>query len=203
MPEALDACQNGLKYDSTNSALKSLLSRVEKRRDHLAELERVRTEREERSAREQTTLSLALKNRGIRSRSTMVDTPNLNDAAVALADPSDEKSTLNVPVILLYPLHAQSDFVKAFAEHESVGQHLEYILPLPWDEEGEYTVQNVECYMETVQGGLIKAGKNLSLGKLLGSGKVEIINGLMTVDVVPKAKSAQWIADYKLRRGKS
>lgn len=200
--EALDACQSGLRFESVNSVLKVLLAKIEKRRDHLAELEQVRREREERIASEKATLRLAHKQRNIVTRETDKK-PDMEDAAVALADPLDATSTLSFPVILLYPLHAQSDFVKVFAEEETLAQHLEYILPTPWDGGHEYTPQSVECYMETVQGGLIKAGKNLSLLKILGSGKVEVVDGFVKVNVVPKTKAAQWIEEFKLRRGRT
>lgn len=104
--------------------------------------------------------------------------------------------------MLLYPVHAQTDFIQAFREDESIADHLAYILPLPWDEEGEYSLEGVECYMETAEGGLIKAGKKLSLLKLLSSGKVEVLDGLVKILVVPKGKAGGWIEDFKKRRGK-
>lgn len=201
IPEALDACQSGLQFDAHNVALQSLLSKIEKRQQHLAELAKARRQREERSAREQATLQLALKARDIVTRATK-KAPDMEDAAIALSDAMDAKSTLSFPVMLLYPLHAQSDFIKVFAEDESLGQHLEYILPTPWDSEHEYTPENIECYMETAQGGLIKAGKKLSLLRLLSGGKVEIVDGLVKVNVVPKAKASQFIEEFKERRGK-
>ncbi|TKA61590.1 hypothetical protein B0A55_11923 [Friedmanniomyces simplex] len=200
--EALDACQGGLKFDSANSALQMLLAKVEKRQAHLAELERVRREREQRIVREQATLRVAFKHRNIMARQT-ANPPDMEDAAMKLADPLDANSTLSFPMILLYPLHAQSDFVKACGEEETVAQHLEYILPTPWDEKREYSPQSVDCYMETAQGGLIKAGKKLSLLKLLGSGKIEVVDGLVRVNVVPKARAAEWIEDFKRRKGKA
>lgn len=178
-----------------------MLSKAERRRDHLAGLEQARKKRDERIAREQATLRLALKSRNVMTRTT-TNAPNMEDATISLADPLDAKSTLSFPVMLLYPLHAQSDMIKAFAEDESLGQHLEYILPTPWDEAHDYTLEGIECYMETAQGGLVKAGKNLSLLKLLGSGKVEVVDGLMNVSIVPKAKASQWIEEFKKRRGK-
>ena len=202
IPEAIDACQSGLRFDSANAALQTLLTKVEKRKAHVAELDRVRREREQRTAQEQATLRLALKQRNILARQT-AKPPEMEDATIKLADPLDAKSTLTFPMILLYPLHAQSDFVKACAEDETVAQHLEYILPTPWDEKHEYSLQSVDCYMETVTGGLIKAGKNLSLLKLLGSGKVEVVDGLVRVNVVPKARAAEWIEEFKRRSGKT
>lgn len=115
----------------------------------------------------------------------------------------DPSSTLSFPVILLYPTHSQSDFIKACSEKEKLAEHLDYIFPLPWDEKHEFTPESVEAYMETSAGGLIKVGKKMSLGKVLGSGKPEIIDGLVTISVVPKALSAGWIEEFKKRKGKN
>lgn len=144
-------------------------------------------------------MSLALKSRAILTRSTD-EAPDLEDAAVKLANPLDPSSDLSFPVLLLYPAHSQSDFVKAFSEKERLDQHLEYIFPLPWDEAHEYTVDGVEAYMETVAGGLIKAGRKMALGKILGSGKVEVVDGLVRISVLPKAKAAVWVEEFKRRR---
>lgn len=199
--EAIDACQSGLKYEPHNTALKNLLSKTEQRRDHLAKLEHARREREERTRMEQATLQLALKNRKIMTRTTDRP-PEMPEATIALEDPSDATSTLSFPVMFLYPVHAQTDFIKKFQENECLNDHLSYILPVPWDEAGEYTSTDVECYMETIEGGLIKAGKKLSLLKLLSSGKLEVTDGLVKVSVVPKNNAAEWIEDFKKRRGK-
>ena len=171
--EALDACDSGLQYDANNAALKALMTKINQRKEHLEKTERTRREREEQKRVEQTTLRLALKNRKIATRTTDRP-PEMPEAAIALEDPSDASSTLSFPVILLYPVHAQTDFIKQFQETESLDEHLSYILPLPWDEENEYTLANAECYMETIEGGLVKAGKKLSLLKLLSSGKLEV-----------------------------
>ena len=126
----------------------------------------------------------------------------MEDAAIHLSpDPISPTSTLKFPTVLLYPLHLQSDFVKAFSETDTVPQHLEYIFPLPWDEKHEYTVQNVEYYMETGSGGLIKVGKNVSLGKVLGSGGVEVVDGIVRINVVLKSGAKAWIEEMKTRKG--
>lgn len=126
----------------------------------------------------------------------------MEDAKITLEKKDDPASAMSFPVLLLYPLHAQTDFIKTFKESEALVDHLEYILPLPWDASSEYeNLENLECYMETAQGGLIKAGKKLSLIKLLGSGKVEIVDGLVRVFVVPKKRAKEWLEQFKLRRG--
>lgn len=165
-------------------------------------MEKARREREEKAASEQATLKLALRARNILTRSTD-KAPDLEDATVKLENAMDPSSLLTFPVIILYPMHGQSDFIKAFNEREKLDQHLDYIFPLPWDEQHEYSVDNVEAYMETSAGGLIKVGKKMSLGKVLGSGKPEIVDGLVTVSVVPKDKAAGWIEEFKKRKGKT
>lgn len=201
--EALDACRNGLACDPSSAALQALQSRTEKRRDDLAAIEHARQQREQRSRDEQETLRHALASRNILTRSTTESPPDMEDAVIALENPLDAASSLSLPVMFLYPLHAQSDLVKACREDESLGQHLQYILPTPWDTGQEYVARDVECYMETIQGGLIKAGKNLSLLRLLASGKVAVTDRLVKVNVVPKVKAAGWLEVFKQRRGKT
>ena len=104
--------------------------------------------------------------------------------------------------MLLYPTHAQSDFVKAFQENDSLADHLSYIFPCPWDQDNEFQLQTVDCYMDTIAGGLIKVGKKMELCKILASGTVELKDGLCRVYVVPKVKATEWIAEVKRRKGK-
>ncbi|KAK7183412.1 hypothetical protein DPSP01_000461 [Paraphaeosphaeria sporulosa] len=200
IPEAVDACSLGLAIDPSNAPLKTLHTKISARETHLESIEKARREREAKVASERATLSLALKSRGIKTRSTE-QAPNLEDAEIKLEDKMDPSSILSFPVMLLYPTHAQSDFVKAFAESETLNQHLEYIFPLPWDQKQEFTLNDVEAYMETVAGGLIKLGKKMTLGKVLGSGKCEIKDGLVNISVIPKSKATEWIEEFKKRRG--
>ncbi|KAF2799464.1 TPR repeat protein-like protein [Melanomma pulvis-pyrius CBS 109.77] len=201
LPEATDACTRGLALDSANASLKLLSSKITARQTYLDSVAKVRREREEKAASEKSTLNLALRSRGIQTQSTE-KAPDLEDAAVKLSDSLDPSSTLSFPAILLYPIHSQSDFVKAFSEKEKIAQHLEYIFPLPWDLSNEYTVDGVDAYMETTVRGLIKVGKKMSLGKILGSGKVEVVDGLVKINIVPKEKAAGWIEEFKKRNVK-
>src|SRR5579871_6198319 len=148
--QAEDACSRGLEIDSNNAALKTLITKIQKRKAHLEEVDKERKEREERAKAEANTLKLALKSRNFLTRSTD-KAPELEDATLKLSDPLNSSSTLLIPVLLLYPLHAQSDFIKAFEETQSLTQHFEYIFeePLQWDQAHEYTADTVESYIET------------------------------------------------------
>lgn len=201
IPEAEDACARGREVEPGNAALAALGAKISARKELLEEREREKRAREERERAEDLALKRALKGRNYTVRSTD-KAPNMEDAAMRLENPLDSSSALALPVLLLYPLHAQSDFIKAFDESHSLGQHLEYIFEesLPWDEQHEYSQDGVECYIETIAGGLIKAGKKLPISKILGSGKVEIVDGLVRVYVVPKARAQEWIEDFKTKR---
>lgn len=194
--EAEDACSRGLEVDAENAALNTLSGKITKRKQHLETMDEKRREREKRALQEQTTLKVALKSRNIPTRTTTKG-PDMEDAVMHLEDPLDPASNLRVPAVLLYPADLKSDFIKAIDESESVGQHLTYIFPLPWDEKQQYTPEGVECYIETVSGGLIKAGKKLALLRLLSSGKIEVVDGMLKINVVPKAKAAAWIEEFK------
>ena len=129
--------------------------------------------------------------------------PNLEDAQIRLSpDPLSRSSLLEVPVMLLYPTHHQTDLIKAFAEKDWLSHHLSYILPLPWDEKKEFAMDSIECYTDTVSGGMMKVGKNLKLLDILANGKTEIVDGLVRIYVLPKARAGQWIEEVKKQKGR-
>ncbi|CAG8958480.1 hypothetical protein HYFRA_00009794 [Hymenoscyphus fraxineus] len=198
--EADDSCARGLAVDPENVSLKSVARDIIKKHEILSARRKVEMEREQKNRQEQIVLRTALKARGIRTRKT-AQPPEMEDAKIQLVpDPSDPTSTISFPAVLLYPLHLESDFIKAFNETEPVGHHLSYILPLPWDLKGEYTPNTVECYIETTKGGLLKVGKKAALLKVLISENVEVVDEVVKIFVVPKAKAAAWIQEFKAKK---
>lgn len=182
--------------------MKGLATKIEVRQTSLRTIEQKKQERENRSQKERFMLNTALRARNIRTRRT-AQPPDMEDASIHLSpDPLAPTSKLMFPVVLLYPLHLQSDFVKAFPETDTVPNHLDYIFPLPWDEKHEYKLGSVEFYMETGSGGLIKVGKKVSLGKVLGSSDVEILDGIVRINVLLKARAAGWIEEMRFRKGR-
>lgn len=183
--------------------MKGIAAKIEARQTSLNAIEQKKQEREQRAQKEKVMLSTALRARNIHTRST-AQPPDLEDASIRLSpDPIAPTSTLVFPVVLLYPLHLQSDFIKAFPEADTVPNHLEYILPLPWDERHEYTLGSVELYMETGSGGLVKVGKKITLGKVLGSPGMVIVDSVVRINVLLKSGAAGWIEEMKIRKGKA
>jgi hypothetical protein len=188
-----------LTLEPLNISLKKVSTSIEERKKARNEIARKKKVEQDRKDKEKWTLVAAIRAREIRMRKSSKP-PELEDASIHLSpDPLSPESHLVFPVVFLYPTHAQSDFIKAFHETEDIADHLKYILPLPWDSSREYNLSSVSCYMETISGGLIKVGKKMSLLKILSSGKVEIVDDLVKINVVPIAKAEKWVEEMKAR----
>ncbi|KAL1836169.1 hypothetical protein VTJ49DRAFT_5478 [Mycothermus thermophilus] len=201
--EAEDACTRGLALDPNNKPLLALQADIAKATAVVTARQKVEDERASRERRKEALLKAALAARNIRTRSTG-RAPDMEDARVKLSpDELDPASALVVPTLLLYPCHAESDFIKAFSERECLEQHFGYVFPLPWDRAGEYSGSAaVECFAETVSGGLVKVGKKVPLLKVLSGGNVEIVDDLLKIFVVPKGRVDGFIKGWKENKGK-
>ncbi|KAI0457801.1 TPR-like protein [Xylaria acuta] len=198
--EADDACARGLAIDPSNNPLKAVARDIIKKAEEASARQRREAERLATEKRREMLIKAALKAREIRARAT-AQPPEMEDAGVKLVpDPDDPASHLCFPTVLLYPAHLKSDFIKAFNETDSLADHLSYVFPLPWDTEGAYTVAAVECYMETVAGGLIKFGKKVPLLKILSGGRVEVVDEVVRIFVLPKAQAAGWVEEFKMKK---
>ncbi|KAL8742721.1 MAG: hypothetical protein Q9190_004845, partial [Brigantiaea leucoxantha] len=163
LPEAHDITTRGLTLtspsSSQHSSFKSLLSKITTAQSALALKQQQAAQRTLRLQQEHRTLLSALAARGIKQRASSTDgvhkQPELEDAVIHLSpDPLNPASELVFPLLFLYPLVAESDFVKKVSEREILGEVLKVVLPAPWDEQGEYAgVERVEMFAETAQGG--------------------------------------------------
>ena len=200
--EADDVCARGLALDPENKSLLLVAEDIIKRAKIVDERRRKEAERLAREKRQAMLLQAAIKARNIAVRTTPKP-PDMEDAKIELApDPDDPRSALTFPTLLLYPTNYESDFIRAFGETQTLQDHLEYVFPLPWDEKKEYTLDGVECYVETKEGGLLKMGKRVQLLKILSGGKVEVVDQLVKIFVVPTGKSAEWVAEFKEEKAK-
>lgn len=198
--EAEDAATRGLAIDPNNKSLQQVLSKARERKAALERIAAKKRADDERTRKQRLLLSTALRARQIRTRKTN-QPAEMEDAGIRLSpDPLSPESTLEFPVVLLYHMDAQSDFIKSFSEMHCIEDHLDYIFPLPWDTKKEYTMNTVECFMDTVTGGLIKAGKKLPLVEILSGGKVEVVDELVRIYVIPSSKTGQFISEMKARK---
>jgi tetratricopeptide (TPR) repeat protein len=205
LAEADDACARGLAIDPSNKPLQQLTQDIARAREQDEARRQREEERLAKERRREALLRTALQARGIVTRTTPGRRPpDMEDARVMLApDELDPASGLVFPTMLLYPCHMESDFIKAFSERESLEQHFGYVFPLPWDKTGEYGVGSVECYVEGAkEGALVKVGKKVPLLKVLGGGNVPVVDGLLKVFVVPRARAEAWVREWKEMKAK-
>lgn len=198
--EAEDAATRGLVVGPDNKALQTAAQKVAERKALKERIIAKKKAEEELTRKQNLVLSTALRARQIRTRKTD-QPPDMEDSNIRLVpDPLSPESSVEFPAVLLYPMDAQSDFIKGFSEMHSIVDHLDYIFPLPWDTKKEYTIPTVECFMQTVSGGLIKAGKKVPLLQILTGGNVEVVDQLVRIFVVPTSKTAAFIAEMKARK---
>ena len=198
--EADDICARGLAVDPENKGLKVVAEEIIKRAKEVDAKKKKESERLAKEKRRELLLKAALHARNIPTRETERP-PDMEDAKIELVpDPDDPQSSLAFPTVLFYPEDMETDFIKAFNEQQTLEDHLSYVFPLPWDQSGSYTLAGVECFVETMEGGLLKMGKKLPLLKVLATGKVEVVDQVMKIFVVPKEKAAAWAVKYKEQR---
>ncbi|KAA8909461.1 tetratricopeptide repeat domain-containing protein [Sphaerosporella brunnea] len=197
--EAETCIANAVMLAPEHTQILDLQEKIKKRKEHLEKLDAERRERESKKKWAADAIKIALQARNISTRKTS-SPPELPDGIkIAFAEEGKPESGLTFPVLLIYHLHLQTDMIAAMPETTTVGEQLTEVLsePLPWDEKKEYSVNSVECYMETKMGGLVKFGRKVSLLELLSGGKVEIVDGLVKVLVVPRARNAEFIEKWK------
>lgn len=175
-------------------ALHSVLSAAEKAQQEQARRKAATEARLGAQQARTANLLAALTTRGIRfdastkarcdpgsaSDNAITDLPD--DARPRLADPNDPTSALSLPILLLYPLESQSDFVKQVDVTDPLLPHLEYVLPPPWATSSaadplsvmnaldEYTVETVDCYVVTSRS-LDSTGNGVGVGSARRKGK--------------------------------
>ncbi|KAH6687729.1 hypothetical protein F5X68DRAFT_206156 [Plectosphaerella plurivora] len=200
LAEADDAAKRGITIDPSNKPLQIVARDVTTALEAADRKRRADEEREASERRKKATLEAALKARNFRTRSTGAP-PEMGDARVRLVpDEEDPRSSVVVPVVLMYPNDMETDFIQAFGETDSIGDHLGYVFPLPWDTKKRYTPAGVECFVETAAGGLVKWGKKLSLLKVLGAGSIEVVDDVLKVFVLPAAEAAAWVTEFKTKK---
>src|SRR5881398_3781269 len=122
--EAEDAANRGLAIDPENKSLKTASQKIAERKAAVERAAARKKAEEERLRKQNMVLSTALRARQIRTRKTE-QPPDMEDAKIRLVpDPLSPESTIEFPAVFLYPMEAQSDFIKSFSEMNSITDHL-------------------------------------------------------------------------------
>lgn len=201
--EAKQVLQYGLTKDPENKAIQETLRKVEEKEKQIEE-KRLKKEREEHQERlRKELLTNAVKLRHFETVKTPRPADYLENAKLRLEDPADYESQLIFPAVVLYPTTDEFDFVAEISELTTPLELLEMVLDRPqsWFEDPKhknFTVKSLECYMETITGGLIKVGKKVPINKALMSDKAKapLFDNALRLYVVPKQDSPEWLSKW-------
>lgn len=222
LDEAQDVIARGLRIDPANKPLLKQLDLLETRIKAQLARQKAADARTALQTRHKHNLEHALRQRGI----TLVRTSQPPDlpagSELQLSDPEDLTSALQMPCAVLYPLAYQSDFLARVYEVDTLGEQAAMVLsePAPWDGEHKYTSDGVDLFVELRRPdaesrkgmtkdqvasapALVKCRPETTFGQVLANPKVDLVDGVAKIYIVPKADSKQWISDFKAERAQT
>ena len=208
--EARKVLEYGLQFDQSNKPLKDVLKLVVDKEHQIATAKEQKQKREEQQKMKKTILAGAIKMRDLMIIKSKNPMELLEETSVKLQDEADYQSQLIFPAIVLYPTIDEFDFVAEIGELSTPTEILEVVLDRPssWFEDPKhkgFTLKNLDCYMETISGGLIKVGKNVAINEALMSTKAKapLFDNAVRLYVVPKPESKAWLSTWDKQRALS
>lgn len=203
LDEARQILQFGLTKDAENKPIQETLAKVDATEKEIEE-KRLKKERaEQEKIQKQELLENAIKVRSIEMVKTLKPAEYLDDAKIFLEDPMDYESQLIFPAVVLYPTTNEFDFIAEISELTTANDILSMVLDRPqsWFDDPKhknFTSKNLECYMETVAGGLVKVGKKVPINGALMADKAKapLFDNGLRLYVVPKNESGDWLSKW-------
>ncbi|CUM66114.1 uncharacterized protein PRCAT00003770001 [Priceomyces carsonii] len=201
--EAEQILKYGLTLDQENTPMKDLLKKIEDKRKKILELEAKKKRERELAKMKKDILINAIKLRHFTIIKTKLPPEVLENANIRLEDETDYESQLLFPAMVLYPTINEFDFIAEVSELLTASDILKLILDRPnnWFEDPKhkgFTLKNLECYLETESGGLIKVGKKVAINTALmpDKAKAPLFDNSLRLYVVPKEDSQAWISEW-------
>ncbi|GMM35672.1 HSP70/90 family co-chaperone [Saccharomycopsis crataegensis] len=187
--EAHDAVEFGLKLSPEDKEMKLILKQAD---DKINEAR----EREEKNEKEYKTFLEAMKVRGM----SLVFTKDSGDnyKKFRLEDKFDIESQFIFDGIIEFPSLEYNCYIDKVGELSSIVEMLSipYMsAPENFANHPELSIKNVQVYMETISGGLIKAGKKKTINELitLQTPQIPIIDWIVRLYVVSKDGADEFI----------
>ena len=201
--EASQILQYGLSKDPENKAIKDTLSALTKKVALIEETKRKKEQAEYDAKLKETLLVNAVGLRHFHIIKLSRPAEFLENASLRLEDPTDYESQLLFPAMVLYPTIDEFDFIAEISELSTANDILAIVLDRPqsWFEDPRhknFTLKTLECYMETISGGLVKVGKKAAInGALMADqAKAPLFDNALRLYVVPKQESAEWLKTW-------
>ncbi|KAG7845476.1 hypothetical protein KL941_003322 [Ogataea angusta] len=199
--EAEQILQYASSLDNTSPAFKSLNKQLEDRRRLLRELEEKKRREEEAEERKKNNLKQAIVLRNYLSVLSAEPAELPAGTQIHLEDPEDIETQLIIPTMVLYPTTDEFDFVNEVSELSTPGELIELVMDRPdsyFEDPKHKNFRQMEAYMETESGGLIKAGKKVTFNAILSAAtpRVPLFDNVMRIYFVPRADSKTWISKW-------
>ncbi|KXS20440.1 hypothetical protein M427DRAFT_41229 [Gonapodya prolifera JEL478] len=203
------------KLDPANAPIITLRATIESKRADLLAAQRRREERERVENVRAQMVERALKDRGVcvlpSSASASASSDDSHSPAPDLPRPTldttTKPATLRLPVLFLYPEHAQTDLVQVASEHDALADHLDEVLAEspPWDSGGVYGAAKVDIWVQvpldppgaSASGGsawasdpsrtrIVRVGRDRTVGDVARTKGLVVWDGVLSVVVLPK-----------------
>lgn len=110
-----------------------------------------------------------------------------------------EDGVLHWPVLLIYPEYKVTDHIKACPETHSLLSEIEQVFPAPWDDEGKYSLGNINIYYEGYNMKLVSVDPNRLLSELLVDKYFHVKGGLASFIILARGSEAEktFMKDYE------
>ncbi|KAI0462983.1 hypothetical protein LJB42_003788 [Komagataella kurtzmanii] len=183
-------------------ALEILGTQIKHQKEKLEEQERKRNQRENAKKAKEAALAVALTLRGYTIIHTKEPFGILQDKKITLEAETDVESQMIFPGMVLYPTLDEWDFVEQISELNTPKEIIGMLMDRPPEYfaqpgHGNFQPKNLQAYMQTQSGGLVKVGKNLGFKEILSSKQpiIPLMDNSLRIYVVPKQDGdflSQW-----------
>lgn len=189
LKDSREAIEFGLSIDNDADLMK-LLQQVQQRQESLHKAEE---KREKLRSEKVETFNQAVAARNL----TLVRTKNGDaKAEFKLENAFDIESQLVFGALILFPVIEYSTYLMEVGELSTIDDILLTVFSA--EPIKDHTKDGCFVFMETLSGGLIKAGKNKTINELitLQAPKIPIIDNMLKIYIVEKAQSKQWLSTW-------
>lgn len=201
--EATEILDYGLSLDTANVEMSSLKKKVDMAIEESIKAQERKSAAARYKKKVQDTLDESVKLRRYTIIKTEIPAEGLQDAKLKLEDENDYQSQLIFPAMVIYPTIDEFDLIAEVSELSNPTELLQILLDRPeeWFQDPrheEFSVKKLECYMETIAGGLVKAGKKVTFNSVLSAPQpvVPLFDNSLRIYVVPKSQLGNWLSTW-------
>ncbi|RLV93079.1 Hsp70/Hsp90 co-chaperone CNS1 [Spathaspora sp. JA1] len=201
--EALSILQYALNINENDVNVQNLIQQIQSKQEQIKQVELKRAQKKQHEEYIATILENSIKLRHFEIIKTSKPAEALVNSKIRLEDEKDYQSQLIFPAMILYPTIDEFDYIDEISELTTPLELLEMILnrPKEWFQDPKhtnFTVKNLQCFMETTSGGLVKVGKKIEINNALMNDKPKapLFDNALRLYVVPKQDVDGWLAQW-------